>query len=122
MKYPGVSINTDDFDENLRDKVMAEYKRFKDLQVTGAPGNEMSSKVVMQMMQQPALAGKNGEDDLNDLSAFVSLDKFSDVYEQKPQTAVTESSLPSISNEFAAKLIQQIKRQESNESFQPSGI
>ena len=129
MRYPSISINPDTYDENLRERVLAEYRRFKNLQVTGSPGNEMSSKAIMQLMQQPApLPGNGGKigsnnlsNDLTDLSAFVNLDKFNDVYEQQSSALVTESALPSISSEYAQKLIQQIKRQESDASCQPSG-
>lgn len=129
MRYPSISIDPDTYDENLRERVLAEYRRFKNLQMTGGPGNEMSSKAIMQVMQQPAPVSGNGgkigsnnlSNDLTDLSAFVNLDKFNDVYEQQSSTLVTESALPSISSEYAQKLIQQIKRQESDASCQPSG-
>jgi len=98
MSYPKILINLDNFDEHIRDHIIAEYKRFKDVQLTG----DQMSRYVSQILREPF-----GRAPMKDFSQMRDI--------AAPEVGVAVPSLP---KEKIDELIQRIRANECSVSLE----
>lgn len=89
MSYPKILINMDNFDEHIRDHIIAEYKRFKDVQLTG----DQMSRYVSQILREPF--GRSPTKDFSQMRDIAA-----------PEVGV---GVPSLPKEEVDELIQRIR-------------
>jgi len=97
MDYPHISIDVEKYDDGIRQQLLLEYQRFKDVQVTG----DQMSRYVAMILKEPF-----GRGPVKDFS------QIRDVPLPPPEVAV-----PNMSREVEEELIQRIRANECSGTF-----
>lgn len=98
MAYPVVSIDLNNYDDSVREQLLQEYQRFKDVQVTG----DQMSRFVASILKEPF--GKGPVKDFNQI--------------KEAPIAAPERATVSMSKEAQDELIERMRSSEcSSELF-----